>query len=103
VNGLADGGALSGLIARMGRLIQVNVSVCVFRQKPVHVAGTGNVADEKSFLLAQAARFRRLARQVLDANAEEALRSLAAEYEERAAGLDGQALGGEARALESSQ
>jgi hypothetical protein len=84
-------------------LIQVNVFVRIFRQKPVHVAGTGNVADEKSFLLAQAARFRRLARQVLDAKAEEALLSLAAEYEQRAAGPEAQPLGGEARALESSR
>ena len=63
---------------------------------------TGHVVDEKLFLLEQAARSRRLAKQVLDAKAEEALLSLAAEYEERAAALDRRALAAAAQTLEPS-
>lgn len=44
--------------------------------------------DRKAFLLAQAARLRRLANDVLDDRAEKALLTLAAEYEERAAALE---------------
>ncbi len=44
--------------------------------------------DDKAFLLAQAARLRRLAADVIDERAEEALLSLAMEYEERAAVLE---------------
>lgn len=40
---------------------------------------------DKAFLLEQGARFRRLARDILDARAEQVLLGLAAEYEERAA------------------
>jgi len=61
------------------------------------------VADEKSFLLEQAARFRRLAKQILDAKAEQALLSLATEYEERAAGLDQPAPGCESKALDPTE
>jgi len=43
--------------------------------------------DRKAFLLAQAARLRRLAHDVLDEKAEEALLGLAAEYDEQAAAL----------------
>ncbi len=41
--------------------------------------------DDKAFLLAQAARFRRLARGILDPRTEQVLLAMATEYEERAA------------------
>jgi hypothetical protein len=42
---------------------------------------------DRTFLLGQAVRLRRLARDVLDADAERALLALAAEYDERAAAV----------------
>jgi hypothetical protein len=41
--------------------------------------------DELALMLAQAAKFRRLAREIQDADAERALLALAVEYEQRAA------------------
>ncbi len=43
--------------------------------------------DNSAFLLAQAARFRRLAREIMDAKTEGVLLALAAEYEQRAAAI----------------
>ena len=43
--------------------------------------------DDKAYLLEQAARFRRLARDILDPDAERVLLAMAAEYEERAAAI----------------
>jgi hypothetical protein len=43
--------------------------------------------DDAVFLLEQAARFRRLARGILDSRTEQVLLAMAAEYEERAAAL----------------
>ncbi len=43
--------------------------------------------DNSAFLLAQAARFRRLAREIMDAKTEDVLLTLAAEYEQRAAAI----------------
>jgi hypothetical protein len=55
--------------------------------------------ENKTFLLEQAARFRRLAKEILDSKAEHVLLGLAAEYEERAATIQrteaGPAPGGE--------
>jgi hypothetical protein len=43
--------------------------------------------DDSAFLLAQAARVRRLARDIMDAKTEGVLLALAAEYEQRAAAI----------------
>jgi len=49
--------------------------------------------DDRTSLLAQAARFRRLARDVLDSAAERVLLELAPEYEARAAAIQENATG----------
>jgi hypothetical protein len=43
--------------------------------------------DEKAFLLSEAARFRRLAWDILDTHTEQVLQAMAAEYEARAAAI----------------
>ena len=43
--------------------------------------------DEKAFLLSEAARFRRLAWDILDTHTEQVLQAMAAEYEARAASI----------------
>ena len=51
--------------------------------------GGENAVNDTGFFLEQAARFRRLAHDILDAEAERALLALAAEYEARAAAVQG--------------
>jgi hypothetical protein len=43
---------------------------------------------ERAFLLAQAARFRRLAQEIMDSKTEDTLLALADEYEQRAAAIE---------------
>jgi hypothetical protein len=43
--------------------------------------------DEKAFLLSEAARFRRLAWDILDTHTEQVLQAMAAEYEARATAI----------------
>ena len=54
----------------------------------LHYCRTRLPVDQKAWLLTRAARYRQMATEVLDAQAERSLLALAAEYEQRAAVLD---------------